>query len=138
MTEAPHVPVLKAETLGLLKPGPGMRIIDGTFGFGGHARVMLEAGAEVLGVDLDGVAQQACQKLAEEFPGLHCCHNSFRNLEQVIAEGLQKESVLEDEEDESDESDADTEEEEPKRSRTGTATNEDGDEYDIEREDIDI
>ena len=60
MTQAPHVPVLKDETLGFLKPAQGMRIIDGTFGFGGHSRAMLEAGAEVLGLDLDGVAQEAC------------------------------------------------------------------------------
>ena len=36
MTDAPHVPVLKDETLGLLQPGKGKRIIDGTFGFGGQ------------------------------------------------------------------------------------------------------
>ena len=59
MGGAPHVPVLREESLGLLKPGPGTRIVDGTFGFGGHARAMLEAGAEVLGLDLDGVADDA-------------------------------------------------------------------------------
>jgi 16S rRNA (cytosine1402-N4)-methyltransferase len=84
MTQAPHVPVLKDETLGYLKPGPGMRIIDGTFGFGGHSRAMLEMGAEVLGLDLDDAAQKACSGLAAEFPGLQCCRISFRDMDLAM------------------------------------------------------
>jgi 16S rRNA (cytosine1402-N4)-methyltransferase len=84
MTQEQHVPVLKEETLGLLKPGPGMRFIDGTFGFGGHSRAMLETGAEVLGLDLDGVAEEACSRLAVEHPGLRFCRISFRNLDQAL------------------------------------------------------
>ena len=48
MIAAPHVPVLRCETLGLRAAGPGRRIVDGTFGFGGHAGGLLEAGADVL------------------------------------------------------------------------------------------
>jgi len=44
MTDVPHVPVLKEETLGFLQPRQGKRIIDGTFGFGGHSLAMLETG----------------------------------------------------------------------------------------------
>ncbi len=84
MTEAPHVPVLKAETLGLLEPGPGRKIVDGTFGFGGHAQAMLDAGAEVLGLDLDAVAFGVCRKMADENPGLHCQNISFRNIDQAL------------------------------------------------------
>ena len=84
MTGAPHVPVLREESLGLLRPGPGMRIVDGTFGFGGHARAMLEAGAEVLGLDLDGVAQEACRKLSGEMPGLTCARISFRHAARAV------------------------------------------------------
>jgi len=84
MTTAPHVPVLKAETLGLLEPGPGRRIVDGTFGFGGHSQAMLDAGAEVLGLDLDAVAFAACGALAAEQSGLHCRNISFRHLEQAL------------------------------------------------------
>lgn len=80
MIAAPHVPVLREETLGLLAAGPGRRIIDGTFGFGGHASGLLEAGADVLGVDLDAVAQAACRDLAGRQPGLRCHHGSFRDL----------------------------------------------------------
>lgn len=86
MTEAPHVPVLKDETLGFLKPAKGMRIIDGTFGFGGHSRAMLEAGAEVLGLDLDGVAQESCHLLANQYPGLLCHRGSFRDLDTALSQ----------------------------------------------------
>lgn len=84
MTEAPHVPVLKAETLGFLEPGAGRRIVDGTFGFGGHSRAMLAAGAEVLGLDLDAVAFAACNELSATEPGLHCHNISFRHIDQAL------------------------------------------------------
>ncbi len=84
MIAAPHVPVLRDETLGLLAPGPGRRIVDGTFGFGGHAAGLLEAGADVLGVDLDAVAQAACRDLAAAQPRLHCHRGSFRDLPEAL------------------------------------------------------
>jgi len=84
MTDAPHIPVLRDETLSYLQPGPGKRIIDGTFGFGGHTREMLQAGAEVLGLDLDGVAYGVCREMSEKFDGLHCCRISFRNLKEAL------------------------------------------------------
>ncbi|MBM4132028.1 16S rRNA (cytosine(1402)-N(4))-methyltransferase RsmH [bacterium] len=80
MIAAPHVPVLRGETLGLLAAGPGRRIVDGTFGFGGHATGLLEAGADVLGLDLDHVAQEACRELAAREHRLRCHHGSFRHL----------------------------------------------------------
>lgn len=84
MSEAPHVPVLREESLELLRPGPGRRIVDGTFGFGGHSRPMVEAGAEVLGLDLDGVAHEACRAMAGNLPGLCCQRISFRHLQDAI------------------------------------------------------
>lgn len=85
MTNAPHVPVLKDETLGFLEPGPGRRIVDGTFGFGGHTQAMLAAGAEVMGLDLDAVAFKVCQDLAATQSGLLCQNISFRNIDQALA-----------------------------------------------------
>jgi 16S rRNA (cytosine1402-N4)-methyltransferase len=84
MTPAPHVPVLREETLGLLNAGPGRRIIDGTFGFGGHAAGLLETGADVLGIDLDAVAQAACRAMAAGQPRLRCHHGSFRDLDAAL------------------------------------------------------
>ncbi len=84
MSDAPHIPVLKEETLSYLKPGPGKRIIDGTFGFGGHSKAMLATGAEVLGLDLDAVAFSACQEIAADHEALHCCRISFRDLDRAM------------------------------------------------------
>jgi len=85
MTVPPHVPVLLESTIDLLQPAKGRRYIDGTFGFGGHSARLLAAGAEVVGVDLDGEAQAACRDLATDHPGLHCHHASFRHLDQAAA-----------------------------------------------------
>jgi len=86
MTDVPHVPVLKDETLGFLQPGQGKRIIDGTFGFGGHSLAMLEAGAEVLGLDLDVVAVETCRRISGDRHRLKCMQISFRRLDSAMAE----------------------------------------------------
>lgn len=51
-----HVPVLLAETIGLLSVKIGGRYIDGTFGRGGHAREIARLGGNVLGIDRDEAA----------------------------------------------------------------------------------
>ncbi len=50
---AGHVPVLLAEVLTALGPLSGRRVVDATFGGGGHARAFLDAGAEVVAFDRD-------------------------------------------------------------------------------------
>lgn len=84
MNAARHVPVLKDQTIELLQPGPGRRYVDGTFGFGGHSLALLEAGAEVLGLDLDGVAFGHCEQLAADHDGLGCRRTSFRDLDRAL------------------------------------------------------
>ncbi len=86
MTGAPHIPVLLAESLAFLEPGPGKRFIDGTFGFGGHSKALLAAGAEVLGLDLDLVAIDACRKIAGEENHLHCQQISFRQMDEALTQ----------------------------------------------------
>ena len=85
MTDVPHVPVLKEETLGFLQPGKGKRIIDGTFGFGGHSLAMLETGADVLGLDLDAVAVETCRRISSDRHRLKCMPISFRYLDRAMA-----------------------------------------------------
>lgn len=54
-----HVPVLLAEVLALLRPGPGGHILDATLGPGGHAAAMLQAmepTGTLVGIDRDAEA----------------------------------------------------------------------------------
>lgn len=48
-----HTPVLLNEVVELLEAGPNKKIIDATFGEGGHSRALLEKGATVLAIDRD-------------------------------------------------------------------------------------
>jgi 16S rRNA (cytosine1402-N4)-methyltransferase len=64
-----HQPVLLREVLDYLRPGPGRLFLDGTIGGGGHARAMLEAGAEVLGIDQDPDAISESMSLMTDFDG---------------------------------------------------------------------
>lgn len=48
-----HTPVLLKEVVELLGAGPGKKIIDATFGEGGHTKALLAVGASVLAIDRD-------------------------------------------------------------------------------------
>ncbi len=48
-----HTPVFLKEVVEAFEPIKGKRIIDATFGEGGHSRALLEKGAKVLGIDID-------------------------------------------------------------------------------------
>lgn len=51
-----HRPIMVAEILQVLRPQPGDIAVDGTLGFGGHARALLQAvlpGGRVFGLDVD-------------------------------------------------------------------------------------
>ncbi len=50
--DAPHIPVLLEPILEHIQPVSG-KWLDGTFGAGGYTRALLDAGAEVIGVDRD-------------------------------------------------------------------------------------
>jgi 16S rRNA (cytosine1402-N4)-methyltransferase len=51
----------------LLEPAPGKRILDGTFGRGGHSRRLLEAGASVWALDRDPEAVAAGKRMEQEW-----------------------------------------------------------------------
>jgi 16S rRNA (cytosine1402-N4)-methyltransferase len=86
MSNSLHQPVLLNESVEYLRAASGKKIIDGTFGFGGHSKVILQKGAEVLGIDLDIHAVNACKVLAEENDRLACFHGSFREIKKAITE----------------------------------------------------
>jgi len=64
-----HYPVMLPEVLELMAPAPGARLLDATFGGGGHTRALLEAGegVQVVGLDRDPAAQVRAEAMASEF-----------------------------------------------------------------------
>lgn len=62
----PHS-VLAKEVVAFLDPKPGMRILDGTLGGGGHAELLLQAGATLIGLDRDPEALAYASKRLSSF-----------------------------------------------------------------------
>jgi 16S rRNA (cytosine1402-N4)-methyltransferase len=93
MTEFHHIPVLFAEVVTALDPGPGKRFIDGTLGGGGHALALIERsqpGGSLLGIDADPAALAAAQarfsaaRLAAESFTFH--HGNAAELSRIAAQ----------------------------------------------------
>lgn len=78
-----HVPVLLAEVMDALRPGPGQTLIDGTFGAGGYSRAFLAAGATVIAFDRDPSAQVFAGALAAE-PGFRFVLAPFAAMESAL------------------------------------------------------
>ena len=73
-----HAPVMPDEVVAFLRPAPGMMILDGTAGGGGHTRLFLEAGAGVLACDQDADAVAQCA--ADLSPYAHLLHLAHANF----------------------------------------------------------
>ena len=82
---APHVPVLLKAVIEHLGAGRGGFFIDGTFGAGGYARAILEAGdGRLLALDRDPSAVAAAGELCRRFAGrLHVVNAPFGSMEAV-------------------------------------------------------
>jgi len=87
--EAParHVPVLLDEVRALLEPWRGGVFVDGTVGLGGHARMLLEGGADrVIGIDRDAQAlERSRESLAQFGDRVTLVHADYRSLDTVLA-----------------------------------------------------
>lgn len=82
----PHVPVLLSEVLVCLSPLVGQRIVDGTFGAGGYSRALLNAGANVIGIDRDPAVAPYADRLKAEFgPRFSFITGTFSELDQISA-----------------------------------------------------
>lgn len=100
LVDAPpgHVSVLKDEAIALLAPPPGARMIDGTFGGGGHTRALLDASApdgRVLAIDADPDAIARGRVLQDEYGDrLILRQSNFAAMAEVaVAVGWAPESI---------------------------------------------
>lgn len=78
-----HTPVLAAEVLEALAPAPGRVIVDGTLGGAGHTRLLLAAGASVIGIDQDPYALNRAR--AAGLPGLTVLEGNYRDMAALLA-----------------------------------------------------
>lgn len=91
MTEPPasiHVPVMPGEVLHWLNPQPGQVVVDGTFGGGGHTRLIAERVAPdglVIALDRDPSAIERGQALAANLR-VRLVHADYRDLPEVLDE----------------------------------------------------
>ena len=81
-----HTPVLAAEVMNHLGIRPGMRVVDGTLGGGGHTRLFADAvgpGGLVIGIDRDPIA---IERGARELAGLpvRFAQANFRDIPEVL------------------------------------------------------
>ena len=83
----PHIPVLLAPLLRAVAPVSGVWI-DGTFGAGGYARGLIDAGAEqVIGIDRDPLAHELAAGWLAEFEGRIELHQAnFAEMDQVASD----------------------------------------------------
>ncbi len=83
-----HTSVLLDESLHYLALAPGMRVVDGTLGGGGHSEAILEQTApdgQVIGLDVDDDALAAASaRLAPAGPRFEAVKSSFRRLDDVV------------------------------------------------------
>lgn len=87
MSEVPHIPVLLKPLLDMVAPVKGVWI-DGTFGAGGYARALLDAGAaRVIGIDRDpDVLSRAAEWAGSYGTRLSIHEGRFGDLDQVAEE----------------------------------------------------
>lgn len=81
-----HRPVMLQETLRFLQPAPGRRLLDATFGAGGHTSEMLRVGATVVAADRDPHAIGLALGMQAQWPEgqLICIHARFGKLMEVL------------------------------------------------------
>lgn len=81
-----HQTVLLKEAVEVLNPGAGKLIVDGTLGGGGHSEALLEAGAQVIGVDRDPRARAAATRRLQRFQGrFRAVAGRFSEVESLLS-----------------------------------------------------
>lgn len=76
------------ETVRYLRLAPGMTVVDGTLGGGGHAERILEEitpGGRLIGIDKDEYALKRARERLKAFgDSLICVHDDFRNIRSIL------------------------------------------------------
>jgi len=86
MTTSIHTAVLPAEVISFLAVAPGMTVVDGTLGGGGHARLLAEAvgtAGRVVALDRDPVAIDRGVRELADFP-IRFAQANFCDLPEVL------------------------------------------------------
>ncbi len=90
-----HIPVLAREVLDGLALKPGSRVLDGTIGLGGHAKLMLAVTSpdgELVGFDRDdrnlAVASERCAEFGDRVTFIHDSFGSIRTRDFGTFDGM--------------------------------------------------
>ena len=92
-----HVPVLPDETVRALVQNPSGLYVDGTFGRGGHARLLLDAldtSARLIALDADKAAFRAASALAQADPRVQPARARFSQLGRHMPAGEGADGVM--------------------------------------------
>ncbi len=82
-----HEPILAREILEAMQPVAGKQIFDGTLGGGGHAELLLQNGAHVIGCDQDIDAINYAQvRLAAYEDAFLPVRGNFRDMDRILAD----------------------------------------------------
>lgn len=98
--EPSHIPVTPREVLELVDPQPGDTVVDGTFGAGGHARLLaprLGPDGLYVGVDRDASARRRFDAFAADVAPVRTqfLHDSFPDaFTRLAGEGLSADAVI--------------------------------------------
>ncbi|WP_298492111.1 16S rRNA (cytosine(1402)-N(4))-methyltransferase RsmH [uncultured Maritimibacter sp.] len=85
-TNDPHIPVLLRPLLDHVAPVTGVWI-DGTFGAGGYARGLVEAGADkVIGVDRDPLAHEMAAGWLADMPAIDLRLGTFSDMDEIAGD----------------------------------------------------
>ena len=93
----PHITVLLNEAVDALIVNPDGVYVDGTFGRGGHSRLILDRLSEkgrLIGVDKDPMAIAEGKRLEERDSRFSICHGSFTEVEELVLRSEQATGLI--------------------------------------------
>jgi len=81
-----HIPVLLQDAIDALNIQEGGKYIDGTLGGGGHAKLILERGGVVLGIDQDSDAIDECREEFKDRKNIIVAQGNFMNIKKIAGD----------------------------------------------------